>query len=195
MPKSYNPIYDPNFVGYYCAAYNEEEAGIIKNTEENADNRFLDILNALPLEIKKKAEKKGLLKKPKRHGKSFDEWSSKVYKFFKDEWIRWIPVNEKEPDEDKLSEEICFYVSIPEEEAIIIFDGSGTESDSSIIVFISKGTYKSRPKLIPIPEEVDDIMEDVEDDEEKEEEEEESVQEEDDSDWSMDEIWNGRRKR
>ncbi len=193
MSRNYNPIYDPNFVGYYCAAYNEEEAGIIKNTEENADNHFLDILNALPIEVKAKAKERGLLDRPKRHGKSFDEWSSRVYKFFKEEWIRWIPVSEKEPDEDKLNEEICFYVSIPEEEAIIIFDGSGSEINSSIIVFMSKGPYKSKPKLIPIPEEMDGYLGD--DDDDDDEDENEDNDQEDSTDWSsMDEIWNGKRR-
>jgi len=192
MSKNYNPIYDPNFVGYYCTAYNEDEAGIIKNTEENSDNHFLDILKALPPEIRRKAEENGLLKKPKRHGKGFDDWSSRVYRFFKEEWIRWIPVSEKEPDEDRLSEEICFYVSIPEEEAIIIFDGSGSEAESSIIVFMSKGPYKSRPKLIPIPEEMDEYEDNDEDDDDDDDD---NAEEEDLSDWSLDEIWNGKRRR
>jgi hypothetical protein len=184
MAKKYNPIYDPNFIGYYCAIYTDE-VGVIENNIINSENYFLQILRSLPSDLKIKVISKNLLTKPKIQDKKYEKWSKEVHDFLKNEWIRWILVNEKEPSDDDLSEKICFYVSMAEEEALCVFDAM--EENSSILVFISKGPNKSKPKLIPIPEDFNDYDEDDEEDDDKDDDDENENQ-----GYNLDSIWNRR---
>lgn len=143
MPKKYDPIYDPNFIGYS----DENKSHSIKSDKESADSFFIYILNHLPVELKAVAKNKNLFEKPELSSKKFSLWTKNVSSFFSKIGVKWIHVFEEEPVDSEFDEN--FYVSLPEEDIICSVDGAIENSDVLSYVFISKGDYKARLKFVP----------------------------------------------
>ena len=165
MAKKYNPIYDPNFIGY-CIKTKDSKSDVIPNNVENADFYYLKILENLPGDMLVEAKDKGLLNKPDVDSRKFSSWSKKVNSFITKYGIKWIHVTDTEYSDQRGE---CFYVSLPEEAAIYVFDESlERDFDGNIYIFATKGEYKTEVGLYPYSESMldrqiddDDFEEDI----------------------------------
>lgn len=158
MSKAYDPLFDPNFVGYNCRdPESSGDFGIIDNVGNYAEEYFLSILENLPENLKEKIIKLDLMNVPKITDEKFNEWANKTCDFFKKNGIRWIFVREEIPQNDFESQ--FYYVSVPEEKILCSFDYLFDDEGMSIIVYSIKGSDKFRPKMYPVP---DDFTDDVE---------------------------------
>lgn len=187
MSKEYDPILDPDFVGYNCKDPEESENfGIIENVADYAEEYFPLILDSLPSQLKEKATELGLLKIPKVSEKSFKKWGDDVCLFFKKVGIKWIFVREELPQDDFGSQ--FYYVSFPEEKMICSFYLPSDE-DIRGIVYLTKGHEKCKPKMIPMPDEFEDDL-----DEDIDSFDEEYFDEEDDGGAYWESAWKGKLK-
>lgn len=161
MSKSYDPLFDPDFVGYNCRDPElEGDFGIIENISDYAEEYYPSIIESLPDAIKEKATRANLCVTPKKADESFKQWSSQACEFFKKNGIRWIFVREEVPENDFDSQ--FYYVSFPEEKILCSFDYLFDDEEIRIIVYATKGDEKCRPKMIAVP---DDFSDDIEDEE------------------------------
>jgi len=173
MSKSYDPLFDPNFVGYNCREEDSDDVGVIENIGDYAEEYYQTIIESLPDYLKVKANEKGLLAFPDKSDEKFGKWAKKTCSFFKACGVKWIFVREDIPPNDFESQ--FFYVSIPEEKILCSFDYVFDDDEIRIIVYVTKGPDKIKPRLIIVPEEFPEDLEDnfkdnLEDDEEADEE-------------------------
>ena len=162
--KNYDYLIDPDFVGFYSHIENKSVYGEIDNSDENAQNYYLLIINSLDSDIYKEAEKRKLIKAYENE-EEFVIWKNSSSELFKKYGIKWIKILNEEPDLD-FAENECYYVSCPEEKIICTLDDI-KDSQYSYIVYRTKGENKCKPKFYAIKDynedEYDEDDEDFED--------------------------------
>ncbi len=112
----------PDFIGFHCQRKPRSNYDdVILNSNLYAEDYYIDILEALPFQLRDKALSKNLLDKPEQYTDNFDKWAEKVHLFLKNNNIRWIFVSSNKPLIEYYGEH-AYYVLLKESCVLNIFD-------------------------------------------------------------------------
>ena len=119
-------IRNPNFIGFHCqqSSRNPDLDDYIKKENNYAEDFYMEILDALPFQLRDIATEKGLLTHydiAEARTYKFYEWVQDVSEFLSINDIRWIFVSQNKPLEDHYGP-YRYYVLLPEDAILHIFD-------------------------------------------------------------------------
>jgi hypothetical protein len=158
LANEYDPGLDPDFIGFHCQ---QSERGpyddIIYPKEDYATDYFIQILNGLPFNLRDMARNSGLMSMPEKYSDEFDEWVEKVADFLTENGVRWIFVSDTRPLNDYGS--YCYYVSMKNEDALMILDDINVNDTASAWVYMVSGEHVGKPRLVLMPDDDGDIEE------------------------------------
>jgi len=119
----------PNFIGFHCQRlprnpkYNDYINDNYPYGNKYAEEFYIEILDALPFNLRDKAIQEGLLTEHLETPpvEKIYEWSQKVEDFLKIANIRWIFVSQNKPLKEQYGN-YCYYVLLPKNAILHIFD-------------------------------------------------------------------------
>jgi len=135
----------PDFIGFHCqkrpraGIANEDTIGMGYDPEVGAGSYgdyFLEIMDALPFELRDIALEQGLMEGPDRYDEAYAEWHEEVKDFLYENGIRWIFVSHNQPLTDY--GDYCYAVALSEDAILHVIPDTGVNDTADAYVYDSK---------------------------------------------------------
>ena len=140
-----NIVNHRDFIGFHCqkSPVSEYDGFIMA---DYGREYFMEILDGLPFNMRDKAMEMGLMNgHDDYYSEEFDQWTSDVEYFLKENNVRWIFTSENRQLDNY--GDYCYYILMPESNII------ATIADPNVNDFANAYVYISPPQYIEIQEE------------------------------------------